>query len=254
MAGSLDNIIKSDRDINKFNRLLNLFGIAIVFFASNNHYFMNTKVKLLSAVLMALFVSSCSTPNDGITGYTLEMRSGSQSGKNTTIQITKGNAIINQVELEASLSDTTDIEVDVEGIYRFDLITGESTPTFPIAQIPTGIYNELEIGLWQNSSDTTIELEGVYTDSFGNDIPLFVTITESIGLEIEDDLNGFQIDTNTINNLVVYWDFESILINSGIDSAVANNGQLKIDAVNNEAIYDLIVEKLNIEIEVDDND
>lgn len=209
---------------------------------------------LVFTAALGLAISSCTTPNDGITGYTLELRTGAHSGKNSAVQITKGYAVINEVELEADLSDTNEVEIDVEGVYVFDLITGTSTPEFPIAQIPTGIYNELEIGLWQNTSDTTVELEGVYTDNLGTDIPLFVTITESIGLEIEDDLNGFAIDTNMINNMVVYWDFEKILLSSGIDSAVVSNGQLRIDAENNEEIYDRVVEKMNIEIEVDDND
>lgn len=215
---------------------------------------MKMKSTLALAALAAVGLTACSeSPNEGQTGYSLELKIGQAPGKTASVAVNSGWAIVNQVELE-NWNDSADTEVDVEGAYTFDLITGVSSPVFPIAEIPTGVYNELEIGLWQNTNDTSMYVEATYTDSAGTDWPVILTVTESIGLEIEDDLNGIVIDTNTVNQLAVYWDIATILEGAGLDSATIDGGILRLDEANNEVQYEHIVEALNIEIEVDDND
>lgn len=215
---------------------------------------MKQKVIWAMAAMAMVVLNACTAEAPKVeTGYTLELKAGVFAGKTSAVALQRAYAVVNEVELERE-SDTADFEIDVQGEYTFDLLTGLSTPAFPIALIPSGIYEELEIELEQEGNDTTVYVEATFTDSIGAVWPVILTVTESIELEIEDELNGIAIDSNAVSNLAVYWDVEGLLNAANLETAQKVNGIIYLDEDHNEGRYEAIVEALNVEIEIDDND
>ncbi|MFP4019200.1 MAG: hypothetical protein ACLFUH_08115 [Bacteroidales bacterium] len=56
----------------------------------------------------------------------------------------------------------------------FDIITGETTPDLSAIEIVPGKYEEIEIELelWDETDDPSIDMDGVWTDTEGTEHPV----------------------------------------------------------------------------------
>lgn len=168
--------------------------------------------------------------------------------------MTNGYVNVTEVELENEDQNDTEVEIDIEGLYQFDLITGQSTPSFPTSTVPAGTYQELEVQMGDDSSMISVYLEADYTDTTGTIVPVVVTVTEEVSIEVEDEVNGIQVQPGQVSTLDLIMGINVILSGTNLTSATINNGQININENENEALYEYIVERLNVEIEVEDYD
>lgn len=212
---------------------------------------MNFK-KIFGLLTITALMVACGK-EDTLTGYTISLKLGSINGKVNPITITGGFAEVNEVEVENE-SDSFDFEVDVEGTFRFDLLTGVSSPSFPVAQIPSGTYDELSIEMGKRDNDTAVYIEAVYEDASGNTTDVIVTITHEIKFELEDETNGINIDQNTISNLTVTLDIEKIMSAMDWDNVTLTDGKIVVNKDINRSHYDQILNALNIEVDLDEDD
>ena len=213
---------------------------------------MKTSKILGLMVASALLFASCEK-EEPQTGYTISVEAGKFTGKTSAVTLSTGFVEVNEVELEFE-NDTVEIEVDIEGVYVFDLMTGVSNPAFPVAQIPAGTYHELEIAFGKNSNDTSLYLTGAHADSAGVATNFEITIIDEFSFELEDETNGINIDPNTVSNLSVYMDIEKILEDLDWSSMQLTNGNYVINDTLNETHYDAILNALDIEVELDEDD
>lgn len=189
------------------------------------------------------------------TGYTIKVMAEQSSGKVSAITLNSGYATVTEVELENEDDvDSLEVEVDIEGNFRFDLITGISAPSFPVAYVPAGIYDELEVKLGRDDDPhiDALHLEATFTDTAGGiSTPIEIDLEEKIDIEIEDE-DGIDIQPNQINNLVVSLDIVAILEAYDWSDATVTNGVIIVDSQNNVDIYQQLIAMLSIEIKVED--
>lgn len=213
-------------------------------------------MKRIALLMSAAVLFACSEEEIQDTGYTMRVQAGEVTGKTQSVSLTNGWVNVTEVELEDENEiDSLEVEIDIEGLYQFDLITGNSTPAFPSYMMPAGTYTELEVQMGDDDSSTqSVHLEADYSDTAGNVVPLIVDIMEEIELEIEDEVNGIQVQPNQISTLNVVMGINAILNTIDLSTATQTNGQILINAQSNTSLYTQLVELLNVEIEVEDDD
>lgn len=210
--------------------------------------------RILFVVALAVIgLVACEKADQEVTGYSIKVLAGKSTAKTNSVTLTGGYANVTEVELENE-NDTVDVEIDIEGLYTFDLMTGISTPAFPTALVPAGTYHELEIEMG-DESDTIVALciEADYQDTSGTTIPITINITGEVEFEIEDTA-GIQITTTQINNILVLIDLNTIIGSIDWSTATVTNNEILVDKQNNQTIYEEILEMLNEEVELDDDD
>lgn len=207
--------------------------------------------KLMLMMLAVTFLAACS--NEELpTGYTMSFKVGHVMQKTSHIVLDNGYAMVHEVELEKE-NEAFDVEVDIEGNYRFDLITGASNPVFPMAEVNPGLYHELEIKLGNENGDVSLYAEATYTDSAGTAYDLVLEVTHEVEFKLEDELNGISIDDQTISQLNVTLGLVQILESLDWSTYQMVNGVIRIDKDNNTTMYNAIVSALNTEIELNDD-
>lgn len=206
--------------------------------------------KFMILLLLATFLLACNE-DKAITGYTVSVKSEPNKEKATSIQITSGFAIVNEVELDKDGEQFQ--EIDIEGSYRFDLVTGVSTPAFPTAEVPAGNYDELEVEMGKEDGDTAIYIEALYSDDTSS-VNVYIAIDEELEFELEDEVNGVNIDPNTISQLNITLNLSAILSNEDWSQASRSSGAIYVSRNNNTVIYYNIVSAINTEIDLDEDD
>lgn len=206
--------------------------------------------KITLLILSATLLMACNKEK-ALTGYSISVSSEPQKQKAATIQLTSGYATVTEVELEKDSQPYQ--EIDIEGSYRFDLLTGQSTPAFPTALVPAGNYDELEIKMGDEDGVTAIYIEALYTDVNGS-TDVFIEITDNLEFKLEDEVNGINIDPNTISQLNITLNLTAILGNVDWSQASKNGGSIYVDKNNNTLIYSNIVSAINTEIDLDEDD
>ena len=202
-------------------------------------------------MLAVTFLAACS--NEELpTGYTLSFKVGHVMKKVSQIQLNEGYAMVHEVELEKE-NEQYDIEVDIEGNFKFDLLTGESTPAFPMAEVDPGLYHELEIKLGDEEGDVSLYAEATYTDTSGTSYDVVLEVTHEVEFKLEDELNGISIDEETISQLDVTLGLVQILEDLDWSTYQMTNGEIRIDRNTNTDMYNAIVSALNTEIELNDD-
>lgn len=210
-------------------------------------------------ILMASAVALMSCEQEQVnsdTGYSMRVVADNGAGKASSVMLTSGYANVTEVELEKEDDiDSLEVEVDIDGLYRFDLMTGVSSPAFPIVQIPAGTYHELEVKMGDDDSSLrAIHIEADYVDSNGVSTPIVIDVDQEVEFELEDEVNGIQVNANSVQQLNVVMGINAIL--GAIDWSLASqvNGQIVVDSQTNTVLYAQLVQLLNVECEVEDDD
>lgn len=137
-------------------------------------------------------------------------------------------------------------EIEFEGEFLIDLIAGTSVPDFGIATIPPGIYEEIELTLSPILPDSnSVFIAFTFTSTMDDTVQVELSTKRKIEIEIEDD-DGFQIDDNVLNNILVLIDLDKLL--SGIDlsgAAADGDGVIRINDSSNTEILLHILSNFN---------
>lgn len=218
------------------------------------------KAVLLS--LMALAFAACEKNSDDtlpgsgnnqnrVSGYQLGLQSPQFANKIQVSTIVEAWAMVTEVELEKEFNDVTTSEIDIEGNFKVDLLTGTSNPPIPTVQIPADTYTEFGIELGDDDSPFT----SLYAAGSTQGVNFEIEVVGEIEFEIKDEVNGIQIDPNTIHNFVVWIDIPALLNNIDFSTAQPDgDGVVRINPSSNTPLYNQIVAQLNVEVELEDDD
>lgn len=228
---------------------------------------MKTKalISLLTAALMMVFFS-CEEENTSSPSFNMPISFGlkteSQSLKSSAVEksaaqnitFTKGHMLIEELEFEAEDirdRDSLDIEFEIEGVLRVDLSDLQNPDT--IVQIPAGEYEEIEIEmeLLESDSRSSIYLEGTFSNSQDEDIPLVFDYRDELEFSIEgeaddDDPIVISDQTNPLGRITL--SLETLFTNVSTDelenARTNQDGIIWISEDYNSDIYDKIADRL----------
>lgn len=203
---------------------------------------------LLSFILLG---SSCSKDEEATSGgYTL--RIGDQlNKKSTTIQISQAIAYLEEVELEREVSDDdeNEVEIDIEGRFTVDLLTGNTTPEIPSTEIAPGTYHELELE-FGDEDRLAFDIRGTYTDTSGQSFDFNLSTIQELEFEIEAEGNGLVIPEDYFTTLYVSIPVSDALQTLDWTSAVKDaNNVININQQSNASILTAFLNALQLEVD-----
>lgn len=216
---------------------------------------MKAKIQFLVLAIAGLMVAACdsSSSDPKLEGVKMQMKAVASSstinGKTsaTGLTFTEVRLGVEELEFETDLEDSEEDnsgeddseKVEFEGPYTVDLINGTSNPSFGLTDVAGGVYDEIEI-----------DVEPVMED--GNSIFIRFTYegktyefstTEDLEIEIED-LAGYTVDENTLTNMLVLINLDSLFAGIDLSTAVADeDGVIRINDTSNEDIADDILDQ-----------
>jgi hypothetical protein len=216
---------------------------------------MKAKIQFLVLAIAGLMVAACdsSSSDPKLEGVKMQMKAVASSstinGKisATGLTFTEVRLGVEELEFETDLEDSEEDnsgeddseKVEFEGPYTVDLINGTSNPSFGLTDVAGGVYDEIEI-----------DVEPVMED--GNSIFIRFTYegktyefstTEDLEIEIED-LAGYAVDENTLTNMLVLINLDSLFAGIDLSTAVADeDGVIRINDTSNEDIADDILDQ-----------
>ena len=209
------------------------------------------KVSVLFLPLLIVFASACNKDKEG--AYRLNVIAKSAKSSSATFQLNSASCYVTELELEADDDDYRDDddrnEIDLEGRYLVDLLTGNSSPALPEIDVVSANYDELEIEFGEDDDQGiySFRVEGSYNDG-SNDIPVIIEIEEELSYELEDD-NGISIDEDLTSQILITVDLQSALAAVDFSQAQIQNGSIIIDDDNNTSLYSDFVDALELELD-----
>ena len=174
-----------------------------------------------------------------------------------SLQFSEGHIILESIEFEAESDvDSLEAEFEIESFITIDFATGESNPDVSDIQIKPGTYTEIEIELelWDEDHEPAIDLDGIWTDSEGNEhtIRFLFDSGQDFSLEKEGE---FTLTEGT--TMIAEITFDPSIWFSGVSPDMISNADRDEDEVIiissdiNTAIYDIVEEKIDLVSEVE---
>lgn len=235
-----------------------------------------TSILLLSAIGVLFF--SCGEDVEKGTSQvdvnmkattTLSTISGS-SGRVTNTGFTFLEALVGVTEIEletleeATMEDQSgdqeeedSNEIEFEGNFIVDLLTGTSTPDFGLASLPTGIYEEIEIEMDPILEDgNTIFILFEYTPDVVGAEKMTIEFSSARELEFElESENGFQLDGINIDQILILFDLDLLIAGIDLANATPNeDGVIRITESSNQALFEQITTNLDHVLEAGEDD
>ncbi len=245
---------------------------------------MENQIKtIVFALLMAfgLILESCNKNNDpGLANVKMEMKattalSSINPGGRTTatdLVFTEVKVGVTEIELETleenQAEDSGEIDdedgdgeddnedVEFEGQFTVDLLTGISTPDFGVANIAPGVYEEIEMDLEPiMAGGLTMFVAFDYTPA-GATSPVRYEYSNDYELEFELESDaGIEISDATANQLLVVFDLDALLAGVDLDAATADSdGVVRINDSSNATIAAQIANNLDSVMEGGEDD
>lgn len=211
-------------------------------------------MKRLSLSLLAISLvlgTSCKKKDEG--AYRLNVMAKSVKSGAVSFQLQAASCYVTEVELEADDDDYRDDddqnEIDLEGRYRVDLLTGDSSPALPTIEAFEFDYDELEIEFGEDDDNGVyaFKVEGIWNDG-SSDIPVTIQIDDELSYELEDD-NGITISESLTSDLIVLIDLEGALANLDFAKASVQNGTITINKSSNADLYSVFKNALSLELD-----
>jgi hypothetical protein len=208
-------------------------------------------------ISVALATASCSKDDDsnsldGNGGY--QLRIANQLNKQAgSVQLNQAWAYLEEVELEREYygdddNDDDDYnEIDIEGRFKVDLLTGSSTPEIPPVPVGAGDYNELELE-FGDEDRLALELLGSYTDTAGNTYNFELSIRAELEFEIE--ARNLVIPADYFTTLNVQFPVSQALAGLNWSSATTGaNNTIVINERSNQALLSAFLNSLQLELD-----
>lgn len=141
-------------------------------------------------------------------------------------------------------------EIEFEGLFVFDLISGTSTPNF---EVTPGLYEEIEVEtapILPNGKSAFITFE---VTKGSQTFKVEFSTSAKIELEIERD-EGFQIDGGSLTQILVLLKLDMLFANIDFSLAtVGTDGVIRINETSNTALFNMIKGNLNESFETDEH-
>lgn len=138
-------------------------------------------------------------------------------------------------------------EIEFRGSYIVDLIKGTSTPDLGLATLQPGVYEEIEIELGPVLlNNNSVFIAFTYTPDGGSPVKVEFSTKKEIEFEIEDNKNGYQLDANTLTNILVLLDLDVLFSSVDLSTAEADgDGVIRINDSSNSKLVLQILSKLD---------
>jgi hypothetical protein len=218
---------------------------------------MKTRNLISVLLLLAIVIGACSS-DPQLDGVKLKMKAiTSQSSLNgrtsaTGLSFTEVKFGVREIEFEMEDDDDDDDteEVEFEGAFTVDLIAGTSNPSFGLADVASGVYDEIEIELAPVMADGN----SIFISFTKNGITYEFSSKQEFDIEIED-ANGYTIDANALTNILVLVNLDVLFANVNLDNAIADeDGVVRINETSNSSLASQIINQLEDSCDVDDDD
>jgi hypothetical protein len=219
---------------------------------------MKTQLMMAAAVLVSMTACKKDENPTNATGYSLSMRAGS-APRTSAWNIVEARAVLHEIELESDDDNGGNgSEIDIEGTFNIDLLTGVSNPPLPTVTIPAGVYNELEVQIGHDDDDdddnntagqVVFFLKGTGPAN-GSTVPFEVSVTQAFELEILDDDAGIFLPEGDIKNLTIWVDVLNAMSTLDLSSATADaDGVIRISETKNSSLFFSFLALLDGELE-----
>ncbi len=214
------------------------------------------KTMIVGLVLgTGLFFSSCSDDDEISNGRVrLAVSTTSSSTGNVSrvaaandLKFTRGTITIREVVFDGE-NGSQSVSRTIEQIADIDYATGSVSPAV-IVEVPAGNYTSVNLGieLQDDGNDPSVVIEGTYTNSNEEDIPVrfefnsgevFEANAASVTIEAGADIVG------KITFDAVSW--FSVVSADELDNATLTNGTIVISPTNNPDIFDIVADRLDV--------
>jgi hypothetical protein len=156
-------------------------------------------------------------------------------------------------EFEDNDSDGEDDneEIEFEGNFVVDLISGTSNPDFGLADLAPGIYEEMEIemGPILEGGNTMFVAFNYVPDGATDTVRVEYSNKQEIEFELESD-TGFTLEGGTINKMLILINLDALFESIDLSSATADSdGVIRINSTSNESLASTIESNLDTMIE-----
>lgn len=214
------------------------------------------KTMIVGLVLgTGLFFSSCSDDDEISNGRVrLAVSTTSSSTGNVSrvaaandLKFTRGTITIREVVFDGE-NGSQSVSRTIEQIADIDYATDSVSPAV-IVEVPAGNYTSVNLGieLQDDGNDPSVVIEGTYTNSNEEDIPVrfefnsgevFEANAASVTIEAGADIVG------KITFDAVSW--FSVVSADELDNATLTNGTIVISSTNNPDIFDIVADRLDV--------
>lgn len=157
---------------------------------------------------------------------------------------------------EEENGESEDEEVEFEGNFIIDLLTGVSDPDFGFTELLSGVYEEVEIEFENILEGNNTLIAKFHFTPEGSTEPTFVEFStaEEFEIEIENEA-GFVLDGGMLNSILVTLDLDVLFASIDFSSLQAGeDGVIRINEHSNSALMESIVEKLETALEAEELD
>ncbi|MBR8537666.1 hypothetical protein KDU71_19000 [Carboxylicivirga sediminis] len=214
----------------------------------------NNFINLSVLALLTLGVLACSDDDNQSPeskNATLLMKSSAVNLK-TAYEITFAEATIHveEVEFESLEIDGDDFDVDFEGPFAIDLLTGISQPKIPTAYLLPGKYEEVEVELDDDVSPNIQVAGSQYIDD-ENSIDFVFMADEDIDFEAEAEAEDvgqaylFEVIEGENINIVMEFKLNEWFKSVEFSSGIANeDGIVVVSKTENEQLYQQIIRNI----------
>lgn len=147
-------------------------------------------------------------------------------------------------------------EIEFEGEFTVDLITGVSTPDFGETTIAPGLYEEMEMELEPFlEGGLSMFVAFNYTpDGATEAVRYEYSNDQELEFEIENEA-GFFLDESTLNQMLILIDLDAMFTGIDLNSATADvDGIVRINGTSNTDLATLIAQNLDSIMEGGEDD
>ena len=161
-----------------------------------------------------------------------------------------------QSEEEENGGESEDEEIEFEGNFIINLLTGTSDPDFGMSELLAGVYQEVEIEFDNILDGGNTLVANFYFVADGTTDTTFVEFSteEEFEIEIENEA-GYVFDGGIVNSILVTLDLDVLF--GAIDFsalAVDGDGVIRISEDSNQSVMENIVESLEDALEAEEED
>tara|TARA_R110002049_G_scaffold88627_8_gene223509 strand:- start:597 stop:1298 length:702 start_codon:yes stop_codon:yes gene_type:complete len=225
---------------------------------------------LLATVVLCVFsLVSCSKDDPIGTGNaTLKITAGltnssatdkqmtsksTSSTLNQNLDFTSGYVWVSEIVFYGTLESGNFVNRKVERFSKIDFETGIATPSLDDITIPAGTYTDVYLGveLRDEDSQPSVIMEGTYTHSNSTVIPIRFEFNSGEVFEAETSQQVVVNENETALSKIVFdpqvW--FSVVSTNALDNASLTDGVIIISETKNEAIFDLVADRLDVSTE-----
>ncbi|MFC4721680.1 hypothetical protein ACFO5O_05085 [Geojedonia litorea] len=172
---------------------------------------------------------------------------------NESLNFVSGYVWVSEIEFDGSLQNGPSINRRIERFSKIDFETGIATPSLDDIIIPTGTYSYVNLGVELRDEDAqpSIIMEGTYTHSNGNVIPIRFEFNSGEVFEAESSQQVEVTEDQTVLSRIVFdphvW--FSVVPTNMLDNANLTDGTIIISETKNESIFDLVADRLDVSTE-----